>query len=283
MRSHQSPAAARPGASWVEVAPGVAALTDLHLLPAVETEAIGSVGALVQDAFAQGMHRVEAEIPADDVVTRRVLQRCALRPEGVARGRGGAGVDGRGGGANRIPEDLRRFARLVDDPEPGTRPAFIGMLDATLPLKRLIVQGLVRDGQGRIMLCELVYKKEWDLVGGVADPAESPVDSLAREVREEWGVELPVGDLIAVNWLPPYRQWRDALLLVFDLGTHPGLDEQVTLQRSELAAVHWVSVEEAAEHVAPYVHRLLTTLQEHERSGSGEPLFCEDGVARAAG
>ena len=272
MQQHQSDGEVRPGASWLTVAPGVAALVDLDLLPAPEAEAVGCVGALVEDAFRAGHHRVEAEIRADDRATRKVLQRCALRPEGVARGRGGEG-DG-------TPVDLRRFARLADDPEPGTRPAFIAMLDATLPLKRLIVQGVVRDGDGRIALCELTYKKEWDLVGGVADPAESPVDSLAREVREEWGVDLPVGELLCVNWLPPYRQWRDALLLVFDLGTHPDLLERATLQRSELAGLHWCTPEEAEERVAPYVGRLLRSLREHAGRGSTGTIFCEDGLVR---
>ncbi|MDO5739906.1 MAG: NUDIX hydrolase [Ornithinimicrobium sp.] len=260
------------GASWVEVAPGVAALTGLAHLPSEEAAAIEVVAALVDAALADGHRRVEAEIDADDTPTRRVLQRCALRPEGTGRARR---LDEHG-----IPADTRVFARLADDPPPGTRPAFLAMLDATLPLKRLIVQGLVRDGQGRLLLCELTYKKDWDLVGGVADPAESPVESLAREVREEWGIELPVGDLVAVNWLPPYRQWRDALLLVFDLGTHPDLAERVVLQRSELAAVHWVTLAEAADRVAPYVQRLLHTLREHEVSGSTETIFCQDGVLR---
>lgn len=268
-----SPTTASPAPSWRETADGVAELLGLEQLPEDERSATDQVDAVVQDAFAAGMRRVEAQARLDDVPTRRVLQRCALRPEGVLRGRGGV--------ENGIPVDLRLFARLAGDPEPGTREAFVAMLDATLPLKRVIVQGLVRDGQGRIALCELTYKKEWDLVGGVADPAESPVASLAREVREEWGLELPVGELLAVNWLPPYREWRDAVLLVFDLGEHPDLQEEAVLQPSELRAVHWVSLAEAAQHVAPYVHRLLTTVLAHRASGSRDTVFCEDGLERS--
>lgn len=179
------------------------------------------------------------------------------------------------------PKDALRLARLRDDPAPGTRAAFLGMLDAALPLKRVIVQGLVHDGAGRLLLCELTYKRDWDLVGGVAEPAESPVDSLVREIDEELGVHLPVGDLLAVDWLPPYRQWRDALLLVFDLGVHPDLAGRAVLQPSELAAVHWCTVEEAEAHVAPYVHRLLVSLRDAQRAGEG-PVFLEDGVVRGS-
>ncbi|SOC57360.1 NUDIX hydrolase [Ornithinimicrobium cerasi] len=256
----------RPGTT--AVAPGVVALTGLSSLPPTEAEAVSAVGALVQQAFAAGHHRVEAEVDADDAGTRRVLQRAGLRPEGRARGRG---LDGSG----RV--DLLRLARLVEDPEPGTPAAFLGMLDATLPLKRVIVQGLIHDRDGRVLLCELTYKKDWDLVGGVAEPAESPVDSLLREVREELGVDLPVGELLAVDWLPPYRQWRDALLLVFDLGVHPDLAQRVVLQPSELTAVRWCTVEEAEGRVAPYVHRLLVSLRGALRDGGGT-VFLEDGV-----
>lgn len=225
---------------------------------------------VVERAFAAGHHRVEAEVPRDRVELRRVLQRAGLRPEGVARGRA-TGTDGR-------PVDALRMARLRDDPAPGTPEAFLAMLDASLPTKRLIVQGLVTDGAGRVLLCELTYKKDWDLVGGVAEPAESPVVSLQREIGEELGVDLPVGDLVAVDWLPPYRQWTDAVLLVFDLGAHADLAERVTLQPSELRAVHWCTPQEASAHVAAYVARLLTSVLAAQ--AEGRTVFLEDGLPR---
>jgi 8-oxo-dGTP pyrophosphatase MutT (NUDIX family) len=168
---------------------------------------------------------------------------------------------------------------LRDDPPPGSPAAFLGMLNATLPHKRVIVQGLVRDGQGSLLLCELTYKQDWDLPGGVADPDESPVASLARELREELGLELPVGPLVAVDWLPPYKQWDDALLLVFDVGVHPDVLDRARLQPSELAGAHWVRPDDAAGHVAPYVARLLGSLGPLDRAPAGT-AFLEDGLRR---
>lgn len=285
-------------------APGVLQITGLADLPEGEHEAGRVLTALVEQAFADGAARVEVEIPAsrEHLATRRALQRAGLRPEGVGRGRGTTDVDQRTNGTERtggtdrpdapgeghgIPAprvDLLRLARLADDPAPGEPGAFIAMLNATLPRKRVIVQGLVGDGQGRILLCELTYKEHWDLPGGVADPAESPVASLEREVREELGLELAVGDLLAVDWLPPYRQWEDAVLLVFDLGEHPDLLDEARLQPSELRAAHWVRPRDAHEHVAPYVARLLASLAGNGsldgRSPGASGLFLEDGVAR---
>ncbi|MFB9731911.1 NUDIX hydrolase [Ornithinimicrobium kibberense] len=259
------------------VAPGVVELVGLSHLPADPTDAVDLVVGLVERSFGDGHHRVEAQVDVDDHGTRRVLQRAGLRPEGVARGRAAA--------ADGPPGDVLRLGRLRDDPSPGTPAGFLGMLNATLPTKRLIVQGLVRDDQGRVLLCELTYKRDWDLVGGVAEPAETPVASLEREVCEELGVDLPVGDLLAVDWLPPYKQWADALLLVFDLGVHPDLLDRAVLQRTELRSVHWCTLAEAADHVAPYVARLLTSLAEAEAevggtAGGAGPLFLEDGLPR---
>lgn len=157
------------------------------------------------------------------------------------------------------------------------RASFLHTLNARLPRTRCIAQGLVRDGAGRVLLCELTYKREWDLPGGVVDPFESPASTLAREVGEELGVALAVGPLLAVNWLPPYRQWDDALLLVFDLGVHPDLLERVRLQRRELRAVHWCDDEQVAAHTAPYVQRHLAHLL--ARGGAaGGAAYLEDGA-----
>ena len=77
---------------------------------------------------------------------------------------------------------------------------------------------MLRNPAGEVLLCELSYKKEWDLPGGVVDPGESPATCVEREVEEELGIQVTAGRLLAVNWLPPWRGWDDALLYLFDLG-----------------------------------------------------------------
>ena len=96
----------------------------------------------------------------------------------------------------------------------------IAILNARLPKKRTIAQGLLRNPAGQVLLCELSYKKEWDLPGGVVDPGESPATCVEREIEEELGLQVTAGRLLAVNWLPPWRGWEDAMLYLFDLGVH---------------------------------------------------------------
>ena len=83
----------------------------------------------------------------------------------------------------------------------------ISILNARLPKKRTIAQGVLRNPAGEVLLCELSYKKEWDLPGGVVDPGESPATCVEREVEEELGIHVAAGRLLAVNWLPPWRGW----------------------------------------------------------------------------
>ncbi|HKJ11486.1 MAG TPA: NUDIX hydrolase [Ornithinimicrobium sp.] len=234
-----------------------------------QAQAPAALRELLHAQFAAGVQRVQAEAPRGEVELRRALQRAGLRPEGIARG---AQVDSEG---SRV--DVIRLARLADDPAPDTREGFLAMLNATLPTKRVIAQGLIRNEADEVLMCQLTYKKEWDLPGGVVDPHESPAAALAREVTEELGVEVSVGALLAIDWLPPYRQWDDAVLLVFDLGRHPELAAQADLQATEIAAVTWCDRALAGERCAPYVVRLLQHLGDAQRTA-----YLEDGVPLAA-
>lgn len=243
----------------------------------LDPAASGALSEFVEQAFDDGFHRVEAQARKDNVELRRALQRAGLRPEGVARGRS---VDDDG-----HPVDVTRLARLAGDPAPGSPQAFLAMLNATLPTKRVIAQGLIRNDLDEVLMCGLTYKKEWDLPGGVVDPHESPQAALSREVHEELGERLPEGELLAVNWLPPYRQWDDALLLVFDLGVHPDLVERARLQPTEIASLNWCDAAQVERRAAPYVARLLTHLWAtgFDRSAAamdqdGIAAYLEDGL-----
>ncbi|MGN6300025.1 MAG: NUDIX domain-containing protein, partial [Angustibacter sp.] len=211
--------------------------------------------------------RVEARVPDADRDSVRAAIRSGMRREGIARAaRVGAGSRG----------DVVVLARVATDPPPDSREGFIGILNATLPTKRAIAQGVLRDRDGRVLLCELTYKDEWDLPGGVVDPSESPAHCVVREVREELGLDVEVRGLLAVNWLPPWRGWTDATVFVFELALDDadGIADRATLQRREIRALHFADEEEWEGRVAAYNQRLLAFLATH----TGPTAYLEDGL-----
>ncbi|MFT4298513.1 MAG: NUDIX hydrolase [Aeromicrobium sp.] len=223
----------------------------IHVVRLVVDHVLGTLGG----------RRVEARIPVGRDTDIRAASICGLRKEGVTRGPG------------REPDRVL-MARLLADPPVQSRDGFIAILNAGLPTKRVISQGLWRDPDGRVLLCELTYKSEWDLPGGVIEVGESPAVGLRRELAEELGIEVEVGGLVTVNWLPAWRGWDDACVFVFDLGGTPVPErEALTLQAAEIADVHWCDPATVRERATAATIELLEALE------SGVPAYRESSQA----
>jgi len=247
---------------------------------------------LIRYAFEElGLYRVVAYVAREDRASLRTAGRVGLRREGIVRGArqdGGVrrensddqhGEHGVGGNRGDHGEpggrgDYVQLARLVTDPEPTSGTGFIGVLNAGLPTKRVIAQGVIHNSAGEILLCELTYKQEWDLPGGVVDPHESPAHAVVREIREEMQVEVSPRSLVAVNWLPPWRGWHDASLFVFDLGVDDDVIARARLEPRELLALHWCTLDQVERRAAPYVTRMLRRLA-RQTDGTA---YLEDGA-----
>jgi 8-oxo-dGTP pyrophosphatase MutT (NUDIX family) len=262
-------AGALVGAVGMRLAGDGRGVLSVALLPASRGAGagIGSLHLVTAYAFSElGLKRVEALVDPSDSRALRMASRAGLRREGVLRSLV-AGPDGR-------REDRVLVARLADDVEPTSADGFRALLNAGLPTKRVIAQGLLRDADNRVLLCELVYKRDWDLPGGVVERGESPRDCLRREVLEELGIDIEVGELLTVDWLPPWAGWDDACLLMFDLGRiDAALTSRMRLQPREIAAVHWADADVARRHCRPQVADRL----ELATSGKPVPPFLHSG------
>jgi ADP-ribose pyrophosphatase YjhB (NUDIX family) len=225
-------------------------------------EAVGRVQPYVERALAEHS-RVEAWIETHDVVGQRIATWTGLRREGVMRG---AVAEG----------DRIVFARLSDDPPHSEPEGFRALLNSFLPRKRAISQLLVRDEDDRVLLCNLTYKPDWDLPGGVVEVGESPQLAVSREVAEELGLELPAGRLLLTDWLPPWSGWDDALCLVFDGGRHPAavLDTMVREQR-EIRAAEFCTPDQVAGRCAEFTARRVSAALANLDGGG--PAYVESG------
>ncbi len=76
---------------------------------------------------------------------------------------------------------------------------------------------------------------------------EPPRVAAARELREELGLVIAVGRLLAVEWAPPHGPWDDHIMFVFDGGMLTA--ERITGLRpidTELAQLEYVPLAEAS-------------------------------------
>lgn len=212
--------------------------------------------------IGRGMRRLEVSIPVQDLMARRALQRAGFRREGCRR--------------QVIANDQGEFldallySRLASDQVYGLG-GFSSVMDTVLPKHRVMGHVLFRNELDEILLVEPTYKDDWELPGGVTEPLETPREGAEREVLEELGIEVRLGDPVLVDWLPPCEGWSDALEFLYDGGTLSSTDKFV-LPAGELTAYHWVPEDELAKVVTPQSHRRLTLLLH----GDG-PFFTKDG------
>lgn len=211
----------------------------------------------ISSGFAAGARRIESLIDPADKAAHRIAILSGLQREGLARG-----VDG--------GRDLAVYSRLSSDPPIDAPGGFRTLLNSFLPRKRAIGQLLIRDESGRVLLCELTYKDDLDLPGGVVEVGESPMAAAAREVTEELGLHIPSGPLLLTDWLPSWGGWDDALCLVFDGGVHPAtITQQIVRQPREIKSTRFVSLAEAETVCADFTHRRIrAALGRLEGSGS---------------
>lgn len=156
----------------------------------------------------------------------------------------------------------------MESPMPDERPlyerdphawqAHLAEGNARQARKRVGADVLIRNERGEVLLVDPRYKPDWDLPGGMAEANEPPHRAAEREVREELGLDLQVGELLVVDWVAPHGPWDDSLMFVFDGGT---LDAEqagrIGPADAELAKVHFYPMSVAATLLRPYVRKRL--------------------------
>ena len=81
---------------------------------------------------------------------------------------------------------------------------------------RLVVGAVLRDAAGRVLAARRERPAGWELPGGKVEPGETEPAALVRELREELGVTVEVGERIGpdVPIDPDFllRAWTAALI-----------------------------------------------------------------------
>ena len=101
-----------------------------------------------------------------------------------------------------------------------------------------VVAAAVMIERGRVLLTQRKRGAHlagaWEFPGGKVEDGEDPRDALARELREEIGVDADVGEIVDVTF---HRyETKSVLLLFFEASRRPGSPEPRAI---DVAALEW--------------------------------------------
>jgi len=108
-----------------------------------------------------------------------------------------------------------------------------------------VVAGLI-EADGKILVCQRrrgdTFELMWELPGGKLKAGETAADGLARELREELGVEARVGDEV-FRTRHRYAEMREEIELIF----FAAAVEAATVRNIVFERMEWRAVEDLAE------------------------------------
>jgi 8-oxo-dGTP diphosphatase len=141
---------------------------------------------------------------------------------------------------------------------------------------------LIFDDDGRLLVVNPTYKAHWTIPGGIMEAdGETPWEACRREVREEVGLVVEQGRLVAVDFLRPKPAKHGGLRFLFDCGVLPGaILGSIALQEEELSEHRLAEPAGALELLSgPLRRRVGAALQVLDGGGC---VYLEDGRSRWA-
>jgi 8-oxo-dGTP pyrophosphatase MutT (NUDIX family) len=143
---------------------------------------------------------------------------------------------------------------------------------ASLPRHIAGAGAIIHDDTGRILLLRPTYRDDtWEIPGGGLDAGEDPLACVQREIREELGIDLAPGRLLAVDWIPEQPDGRPALAnYLFDGGVlcHDDAVRRLRLDGDEHAEWRVAGADQWADLLAPHMVRRLHACSRALASGT---------------
>ncbi|MFV3408824.1 NUDIX domain-containing protein [Bdellovibrio bacteriovorus] len=149
---------------------------------------------------------------------------------------------------------------------------------ASLPKKRIGV-GALLFYKGDLLIVQPTYNPAWILPGGTVEAEESPSEALQRELKEELGLNIQAGSLLAIDYVSNRDVKGEYMQLLFsakDLTEYQA--QNIRLPMYEIKDFKFVAVEKALEMLTPIVSRRVHSVILAQEQGLGA-IYLEEGRA----
>ncbi len=142
---------------------------------------------------------------------------------------------------------------------------------AGLPGVVVSAGALITDPNGQVLLVKPNYRDYWTVPGGICEHGEAPQDGCSREVGEELGLQIPVGQLLVIDWVAPFgMRARPMMHFIFDGGELQD-GRAIVLQEAELDDYRFTAPGELSSFLAPFgVRRVCGALRGRDAAA---PIF----------
>ncbi|MCH4208764.1 NUDIX hydrolase [Bifidobacterium sp.] len=136
------------------------------------------------------------------------------------------------------------------------------------------VTGYIEDAQGRVLLGQRSDTREWAMIYGVNEPGEEPAVTVAREAKEEAGIDVIVTDLVAVKSstrMVRYDNGDQAMYMdhLFLCTLDPQGNGVPFVGDEESLAVGWFALDSLPKPLAATTVERMTYVAEYRRRAKG--------------
>lgn len=146
------------------------------------------------------------------------------------------------------------------------RAAYYG----SLSWRRCGAGALILDPAGRVLIVEPTYKPTWEIPGGVVESGENPRQTCTRECREELGIDLTIGRLLALEHKQDPAPLGDSPMFIYDGGVLPN-PAVLSLPHDELRSFRFVEPVDLGRLVTRRLaHRIHYALQARSKGTTAE-------------
>lgn len=128
------------------------------------------------------------------------------------------------------------------------------------------------DDASRVLMLRPTYKDHWDIPGGYVEVGESPQAAAVREVREELGIDVALGRMLAVDWAPSSSE-GDKILFLFE-GPDLPHGTELKFQDGEISEARFVALEDLGSYTIDRLARRIRSAVE-----ASSPEYLEHGEA----
>lgn len=104
---------------------------------------------------------------------------------------------------------------------------------------------IVRDGKVLVVRDPRVDGIIWELPGGRLNEGEDPKEGLAREIKEELGVDCVVGEIVYLKQFLQGNEGKNALMIAYQ-ATIPETASFI-VSAEEICDVRWITAEEVVQ------------------------------------